>query len=202
MPWKEPDFKKITGSENLVTEYFNVSPTGNWNKGKNILFASHTPQEFAVLKKQPPGQFISLLNKTKKGLLDERNKRNKPAADTKILTAWNAMMIRAYADAYIATDAEDYLAKAMMIAKFLEKNMLGNNGSLKRNFKDGKASINGFLDDYAWTASAFIKLYSVSFDIHWITLARQITDHAIENFYSKGCRLVLLYRQQMNQNLL
>ena len=67
------------------------------------------------------------------------------------------MMIRAYADAYIATDAEDYLAKAMMIAKFLEKNMLGNDGSLKRNFKDGKASINGFLDDYAWTASAFHK---------------------------------------------
>ena len=187
--WKEPDFKKITGSENLVAEYFNVSPAGNWNKGKNILFASHTPQEFAVLKKQPPGQFISFLNKTKKSLLDERNKRNKPAADTKILTAWNAMMIRAYADAYIATDAEDYLAKAMMIAEFLEKNMLGNNGSLKRNFKDGKTSINGFLDDYAWTASAFIKLYSVSFDIHWITLAKQITDHAIENFYSKDAGL-------------
>jgi uncharacterized protein YyaL (SSP411 family) len=99
------------------------------------------------------------------------------------------MMIRAYADAYIATDAEDYLAKAMMIAKFLEKNMLGNNGSLKRNFKDGKASINSFLDDYAWTASAFIKLYSVSFDIHWITLAKQITDHAIGNFYSKDAGL-------------
>jgi len=187
--WKEPDFKKITGAENLVAEYFNVSPIGNWNKGKNILFANHTPQEFAVLKKQTPGQFISLLNKTRKDLLDERNKRNKPAADTKILTAWNAMMIRAYADAYIATEAKDYLAKAIMIAKFLEKNMLGNNGSLKRNFKDGKASINGFLDDYAWTASAFMKLYSVSFDIHWISLAKQITDHAIENFYSKDAGL-------------
>ena len=187
--WKEPDFKKITGSENLVAEYFNVSPTGNWKKGKNILFANFTPQEFAVLKKQPPSQFLSLLNKTKKGLLDERNKRNKPAADTKILTAWNAMMIRAYADAYIATDAENYLAKAMMIAKFLEKNMLGNNGSLKRNFKDGKTSIDGFLDDYAWTASAFIKLYSVSLDLHWITLAKQITDHAIENFYNKEAGL-------------
>jgi len=187
--WKESDFKKIAGAENLLAEYFNVIPTGNWNKGNNILFASYTPEEFTVLKNQTPNQFISLLNKSKKSLLEERNKRNKPAVDTKILTAWNAMMIKAYADAYIATATEDYLVKAMMIARFLEKNMLGPDGSLKRNFKDGKISINGFLDDYAATASAFIKLYSVSFDINWITLAKQITDHAIKNFYSKDAGL-------------
>jgi len=76
-----------------------------------------------------------------------------------------------------------------MIAKFLEKNMLDNEGSLKRNFKEGKTSINGFLDDYAWTASAFIKLYSVSFDINWVSLAKQITDHATKNFYNKDAGL-------------
>jgi uncharacterized protein YyaL (SSP411 family) len=186
---KNPILKKIAGTENLLAEYFNVSPMGNWNKGNNILFASYTPQEFAILKKQTPDQFISLLNKTKKSLLEERNKRNKPAADTKILTAWNAMMLKAYADAYVATGTEDYLAKAIVIAKFLEKNILGSDGSLKRNFKDGKTSISGFLDDYAWTASAFIKLYSVSFDIIWMTLAKQITDHATKNFYSKDAGL-------------
>src|SRR6188768_4057430 len=187
--WKEPDFKKITGSENLVAEYFNLIPLGNWKKGNNILFASYTPHEFAVFKNQTPGQFISLLNTTKKKLLEERNKRNKPVADTKILTAWNAMMIKGYADAYIATGIEDYLAKAVMIANFLEKNMLGSDGSLKRNFNDGKTSVNGFLDDYAWTISAFTKLYSVNFDINWVTLAKQITDHAIKNFYNKDAGL-------------
>jgi len=187
--WKESDFKKVTGSENLMAEYFNVTSLGNWNKGNNILFSSYTPQEFAILKNQTPDQFITLLNKTQKSLLEVRNKRAKPTADTKILTAWNAMMIKAYADAYVATGTEEYLAKAMNVAKFLEKNMLSNNGSLKRNFKEGKTSINGFLDDYAWTASAFIKLYSVSFDINWITLAKQITDHATKNFYSKDAGL-------------
>ena len=187
--WKEPDFKKIAGPEIFLTEYFHVTQTGNWKKGNNILFTSYTPQEFAVLKNQTPGQFILLLNKTKKDLLEERNKRNKPAADTKILTAWNAMMIKAYADAFIATGTEDYLAKAIMVAKFLEMNMLGIDGSLKRNFKDGKTSVNGFLDDYAWTASAFIKLYSVSFDINWAALAKQVTDHAIKNFYNKDVGL-------------
>ena len=198
--WKESDFKKITGTESLLAEYFNVSPMGNWNKGNNILFAKYTPQEFAELKKQTPDQFISLLNKAKKILLEERNKRNKPVADTKILTAWNAMMIKAYADAYIATEIEDYLAKAIMIANFLEKNLLGNDGSLKRNFKDGKTSINGFFDDYSWTASAFIKLYSVSFDVNWVTLAKQITDHAIKNFYSKDAGL--FYNTALNESKL
>ena len=187
--WKEPDFKKIAGTDNLLAEYFNVSPTGNWNKGNNILFANYSPEEFAALKNQTPDQFISLLNKTKKVLLEERNKRKRPAADTKILTGWNAMMIKAYSDAYIATGTEDYLAKAIIIAKFLEKNLLGNDGSLRRNFKDGKTSINGFLDDYAWTAYAFIKLYSVSFDTNWVTLAKQITEHAIKNFYGKDAGL-------------
>jgi uncharacterized protein YyaL (SSP411 family) len=175
-----------------------VISAGNWTKGNNILSAAYTPKEFASLKSQPLDQFISTLNNTKSKLLSERNKRKKPAADTKILTAWNAMMIKGYLDAYTATGIENYFAKALSTAKFLEKNMLGNDGSLKRNFKDArpddqvgrpKTSISGFLDDYAWTASAFLKLYQVSFDIHWLTLAKRITDHAIENFFNNDAGL-------------
>ena len=71
---------------------------------------------------------------------------------------------------------------------------------LKRNFKE-ENSINGFLDDYASTTSAFIKLYTVSFDLNWIALANQITDHAIKNFHSKNTEL-FYYTHQMEQNLL
>jgi uncharacterized protein YyaL (SSP411 family) len=184
--WKENDFKKIIGDDHLLVEYFNVTSAGNWSKGNNILSGSNTPKEFASLKGQSPDQFNSTLNNAKSKLLSERNKRKKPAADTKILTAWNAMMIKGYTDAYFATGIEDYFTKALSIAKFLEKNMLGNDGRLKRNFKDGKPSISGFLDDYAWMASAFIKLYQGSFDIHWLTIAKRLTDHVIENFYNKN----------------
>ena len=183
--WKEDDFKKNIGDNNLIAEYFNVTPAGNWNNGYNILSAKYTPEQFAALEDQPVGQFISALYRAKGQLLSERNKRNKPPADTKILTAWNALMLRGYADAYVATGTQDYLNKALAIAYFIEKNMLGTNGSLQRNFKDGKASIDGFLDDYAWAAHAFTKLYQISFNIHWLRLARQIADHAIENFYNK-----------------
>ncbi len=183
--WSYDDFKKINSNEtgNLVAEYFNVIPEGNWEKKKNILFASATPQEFAIMKKQLPGKFITMLNEARKFLLAERNKRIKPATDTKILTAWNAIMLTGYTDAYAATGNEAYLAKAITNAKFLERNLMSKNESLKRNFKDGKAFIEGFLDDYAWVAKAFIKLYQVSFDKHWLSLAQQLADYALANFY-------------------
>lgn len=185
--WGYDEFIKYTGRENgnLAAAYFNVLPDGNWEKGKNILYASGTPDDFSLAKKQLPGTFSNSLNAIKKTLLAERNKRSKPATDTKILTAWNAIMLKGYADAYAATGNEAYLAKALTNAKFLEKNMMAKNGGLKRNYKDGKATIDGFLDDYAWLAKAFVRLYQVCFDKHWLLSAKQITEYALANFYDK-----------------
>jgi len=71
------------------------------------------------------------------------------------------------------------------LASFIEKNMLAKDGGLKRNFKDGKALITAFLDDYAWTATAFARLYEVSFDDHWMRLSKKLTDYAVNNFYNE-----------------
>ena len=187
--WTENDFKRITGNDNLLDEYFKVTASGNWKKGNNILSASCTPKEFAKAKNRSTEGFISILNSAKDKLLVERNKRNKPTADIKILTAWNAIMLKGYTDAYTALGEPDYLTKALSIAEFIEKNMLARNGSLKRVFKDKNISVNGFLDDYAWTAFAFIKLYQVSFDKHWLDLARQISDYAFKNFHDQNTDL-------------
>ena len=186
--WNFDDFNKITGdiTGNLLAEYFNVVPEGNWEKGRNILYASNTPVEYAIAKKIVPANFITLLDSVKKLLLVQRNKRSKPATDTKILTAWNAMMLKGYADAYTATGNEAYLQKALSNAKFLEKNMLGKDGRLHRNYNDGKISIDAFLDDYAWMAKAYIRLYQVTFDKHWLTMSKQITDYALAHFYDNS----------------
>ncbi len=183
--WKLDEFNKTAGIEspNMMAEYFNVNPEGNWKKNKNILYASNTPLEFAIARKLVPGDFISSVNIVKKNLLSQRNKRIRPATDTKILTAWNAMMLKGYADAYSATGNEAYLLKALSNAKFLEKNMPGKDGRLYRNYKDEKVSIDAFLDDYAWMARAYIRLYQVTFDKHWLTLAKGITDYALANFF-------------------
>jgi len=54
-----------------------------------------------------------------------------------------------------------------------------------RNFKDGKSSIPGFLDDYAFVCSAFIELYQATFDQQWLKIAQKICEIVIENFFDK-----------------
>lgn len=182
--WTYDEFQKILGPivGKVMAEYFNVRPEGNWERNKNILFATAMFHEFALQKKAQPG-FEGAVEEVKRLLLLERNKRIRPTTDIKILTSWNAIMLRGYADAYAATGDTGYFRKALSNASFLEKNMLGERGHLWRNYKEGKTSIDGFLDDYAWMARAYIRLYQVSFDKHWLDLARQITEYAVANFY-------------------
>lgn len=183
--WNHDEFVKTTGKENAasIATYYHVQPEGNWEKKRNILYTTQRPATFAVSNKITISDFSSQLNKTRQALFAERNKRKKPAVDDKILTSWNAIMLKAYLDAFAATGNETYLQKATTNAEFLEKNMLGKDGRLLRSYKDGKASVDAFLDDYAWLASAYLKLYQVTFNKHWLMQAKLITDYSLGHFY-------------------
>lgn len=187
--------KEVAGIDPVIAEYYHVTEKGNWKPSHNILYADKTPAEFALTKNISTEAFLVRLNETNSRLLKERNKRIKPSVDTKIITGWNSIMLKGYADAYAATGNEDYLAKAKSCAAFIEKNLLGNEGSLYRNFKDGKARIAGFLDDYAWAISALIRLYEMSFENHWIELAKKVSGYAIKNFYNSNTGL-FFYAEQ------
>jgi uncharacterized protein YyaL (SSP411 family) len=183
--WNYNEVQKITGEKNadVVSDYFNISEQGNWKESKNILYASYTPAEFALKNNLSAKDFDKVLNTSKTTLLSERNKRDKPATDDKILTSWNALMLKGFIDAYAAIGEESYLNIALSNAGFIEKNLMDSKGHLWRNYKDGRASVNAFLDDYALLARAFIRLYQVTFDKHWLILAQRLTDDAIKNFY-------------------
>jgi uncharacterized protein YyaL (SSP411 family) len=183
--WNNNEIKKIMGEKNadIVSDYFNISEQGNWKESKNILYASYTPAEFALRNNLTAKDFDKILNTAKTTLLSERNKRDKPATDDKILTSWNALMLKGFVDAYAATGEESYLNVALSNARFIEKNLMDNKGRLWRNYKDGRASVNAFLDDYALLARAFMRLYQVTFDKHWLILSQRLTDDAIKNFY-------------------
>lgn len=189
--WRQDELRKILGGNAGIFEnYYGISQKGNlpagqagWENGKNILVASLLPAEFAIKNNLPVNSFNASLIKHKKALLTERNKRIKPAVDDKTLTSWNALMMGAYADTYMALGNEGYLDKALRNAKFIEKNMLAADGHLFRNYRNGKASIDGFLDDYALLAKAWIRLYEVTFDKRWLDLSRKLADYAIAHFY-------------------
>jgi uncharacterized protein YyaL (SSP411 family) len=61
--------------------------------------------------------------------------------------------------------------------------MLQKDGSLRRSYRNNQSSISGFLDDYALLSRSFIRLYQLTFDKHWLSLAQNLTDYAIKHFY-------------------
>jgi uncharacterized protein YyaL (SSP411 family) len=141
------------------------------------------------------------LKEKKALLLHARNERSRPSLDKKILTSWNAIMLKDYVDAYLALGNESYLETAIKNARFLEKNMLRNDGGLWRNYLDDEAGINAFLDDYAVLASALIQLYQATFDIHWLETARKLAEYSIKNFAEKNSGL-FYYTEEAAKDLI
>ena len=183
--WSRKDIVTAAAGNELVAEYFHATSQGNWQPGNNILYATQTTAAFAKEKNLDTAAFSKTLAAARNNLLSKRAGREAPSIDNKIIAAWNCMMLKAFTDAYAATAAASYLAKANDCAAFIEKNMLKGDGRIVRHFNNGKAYIDGFLDDYAWAGSAFERLYEVSLDARWLTLGKKITDYAVMHFWNE-----------------
>jgi uncharacterized protein len=120
-------------------------------------------------------------------LLAARGMRPRPHLDDKILTAWNGLMISAFARAGAALDEPRYVEAARRAAEFIIARMYGG-GVLLRRYRDGDAAIPGFLDDYSMFAQALLDLYETQFDRRHLDLAIEITDQMRERFedHEKG----------------
>jgi uncharacterized protein len=113
----------------------------------------------------------------KRKLLDVRSQRVRPGLDDKQLTAWNALMISALADAGAVLERDDYLEAAIACANFVLTARRAPDGRLLRT-----ESIPAFLDDHAFLLEALITLYESTFDARWYREAIAIADSLIERF--------------------
>ena len=170
---------------NVVRDYYNIEEEGNWEHGKNILHIIDGLDIIASRNDVTIDQAQEYIQKAKNTLLAERSKRVRPGLDDKILTSWNALMIKGYVDAFKGLRKEDYLDKARKASQALIDDQMHEDYRLLRNHKDGKSSINAFLDDYALTIQAFLALYEVTFEEDWIEKARGLADYTLEHFYDE-----------------
>ena len=185
----------------LIEAYYNITAEGNWEHGNNILFSTIAKPVFAAQHNLTLEAFNSILFTANDRLLQCRNKRVRPSTDNKILTSWNALMLSGYINAYKALGKETHLSTALTNARFLEKKMLKEDGSLYRNYKDGKASIHAFLDDYALLAQAYTLLYEVTFDAHWLHVSRQLIDYTLQHFYDDATGM-FFYTSNQSESLI
>ena len=182
--WTQHELQQLLGDKaDLIMEYYSVEENGNWERAQNILYRSDEDKLFADHHKMTENDLKKEVSTAKKILLQERMKRVPPALDDKIITSWNALMLKSYVDAYTVFGHEEYLEQALRNARFIISKVKLPDYRLYRNYKNGRASINGFLDDYAYTISAFISLYQSMFDEKWLEDAKLLTAYAIAHFF-------------------
>ncbi len=184
--WKQEELKNLLKKDaELIIEYYNSEKNGNWENGENILLKSKADLTFATEHKLSEEELSKKVNKAKEILLKHRETRIRPALDDKILTSWNALMLKGYVDAYKVLNNTEYLTIAVRNANFICNNLKEDDNRLNRNFKNKNATINGFLDDYAFTIQAFVALYQVTFEEKWLNVAEDLLNYSIDHFYDE-----------------
>lgn len=182
--WKKEELQLILQEDfELFSQVFSINDFGYWEEGNYVLIQKETLEEIAS-KNQIESHLLQAKKKSWEHLLyKEREKRSKPRLDDKCLTSWNAIMLKGFVDVYKALQDENYLEIALENAEFIIKNLWTEDGNLFRNYKDGKSTINAYLEDYGLLINSFIALYEVTIDEKWLLNAKQLTDYCFEHFY-------------------
>ncbi|MFZ1451519.1 MAG: thioredoxin domain-containing protein [Ferruginibacter sp.] len=182
--WTKEEVDMVLGDgAELFSAYYNITAGGNWEHGNSILLRNERDEAIAEAFTITVEELKNKIDAAKVKLMLIRNARIKPGLDDKILSSWNALMISGYTKAYRVFGEEAFLETAVTNANFLLQHAIAGDGEMTRNYKNGKASINALLDDYAFTTAAFIELYQATFDEKWLMEADKITGYAFEHFF-------------------
>jgi uncharacterized protein len=154
-----------------LMQFYGVSEGGNF-EGRNILYLAQ-----GIDAEDPEG-----LEEMRRALYEARAKRIWPELDDKRLTAWNALMIAALAEAGAVLERDDYLEAARACADFIWNELRDAEGTLLRTYKDGRAQLNAYLEDHAFLLEALLTLYEASFETVWFERARGLADTLLARF--------------------
>ncbi len=161
---------RLAGNPNFEGEFFVPDP-------------GQTLTAIAEAKKVPFQNLDKRLDPIRKAMFQLRSQRQRPITDIKVLTAWNGLMIAGLADAGRIFGRDDYVAAAATAADFLLQELRGDDGRLKRSYADGRATLNAYLDDYAFLVCGLIALHRATNDARWLVAAQTVTDKQIELFW-------------------
>lgn len=188
--WTKAEIDTLLGADAaLLSSAYKVTSAGNWEEGKNILYRTQSLAELAETAGIPLPEYTQRLRDAEWKLFQAREQRVRPALDDKILCSWNALMLKGYVDAYKAFGEDAWLKRAEQNANFIKQELVKKDGRLDRNFKEGKSTINAFLDDYALTIQALLALYEVNFDQQWVELAETLTEYVLGHFEDEASGL-------------
>jgi uncharacterized protein len=164
-------FRRTYGIEKAGNVAAASDPHGELD-GQNVLFRQTEPEVVAKLTEKSLEAVESLLTSAREKLSAVRTRRPRPHLDDKIITAWNGMMISAFAKAYQVLGDPDHLQAAQRAADFVQNNLYLKR--LLRSYREGPSSIYAFAEDYAFLIQGLLDLYEADFDTRWLRWAGEL----------------------------
>ncbi|MCI5058327.1 MAG: thioredoxin domain-containing protein [Flavobacteriales bacterium] len=187
--WSKEELKEVLQDDyKIASEYFEINPNGFW-EGNYILVRDKALDKVAKDLKMDSKDLKIKIQEIQEKLLSIREDRIRPGLDDKSLCSWNALMCGAFLDAYRTFGNEEYLAIAKKNLEFTEQYFIDNDGRLFHNYKNGKSSIKGFLEDYAHLIATYIKYYQTDFKPEALAQADALMQVAIDEYYDGEAHL-------------
>src|SRR5579872_1858744 len=183
--WTPAEVRSVLGEQDaaIVEDLWGLSERGNFD-GRNILHVSRPVATVAAEHDMSEAELNDVIARARQRLYDARAARVWPARDDKVLAAWNGFMLRAMAEAARILDRDDYRQAAVRNTTFLTTAMMPE-GRLRRSWRNGRARLDAYLEDYAAVVSGLLTTYETTGDLQLFTAARALADSMIERFWDE-----------------
>ena len=180
--WTSEELDEALGAEDaaIAKLWFNVEPAGNF-EGRTVLAAPRTAADVADRLGMSETALTESLARLKQRLREVREQRERPGRDEKVITSWNGLMLRAFADGSRILHRDDLRDVAVRNAGFVLEH-LQRDGRLLRSWKNGDARTGGFLEDYAFFIDGLLALYRATLDSRWLGEALRLADVMLAEF--------------------
>ncbi len=186
--WTSGELARLLGGDaEVVAKRFGVESGGNALadpqgefEGQNILYVAQSIEDVAARTGRPADAVMAALARARSTLFEARASRPRPHLDDKIITAWNGLMIAAFARAArVLADSPRRAAwrdAAVRAAAWVRAKLWRQaDRTLLRRFRDGEAAIDGFCEDYAYLAWGLVELFQATGDVDWLEWAIELT---------------------------
>jgi uncharacterized protein YyaL (SSP411 family) len=182
--WTEDELKTVLGKDyEWVKRFYSIDQRGHWDEqDAYILLRRVTDEQWIGEDKITQEEFEQKLDRINAILRDERAHRIRPGTDTKILTSWNAMVVKGLCSAYSVFREDEFLHLAQKIMRWIESKQFDEYGKLYRSSDERGKRIPGFLEDHVHLCEAFISMYTVTFNASWLWKANELAEKALELF--------------------
>ncbi|MBB6096944.1 hypothetical protein HNR42_000356 [Deinobacterium chartae] len=191
--WTPQELRAALGEDAPLAEaYFGVSEAGNFSDPhhpefgrRSVLTAERSLNEVAARLGTDVEQAAARLEVARRKLWEARERRVRPGRDDKVLTSWNGLALAAFAEAARVLRDPHYLEVARAAARFARQHLRTPTGGLYHTYKDGRAHVEGLLEDLVLYGLGLVELYRAGGDLADLIWARELWQQALQDHWDE-----------------